>query len=157
MAIEENSAKVGFPPPLVFIGFLLLGLAADRFLALPPLGIPLALRIMLAALAIGGGAALLIAALGGFRRAGTPPEPWREVSAFVASGIYRFTRNPMYLGMAAIHLGLALSFGSLGALVGLLPAIFAIQTQVIAREEAYMARRFGSEYAAYRQRVRRWF
>lgn len=156
MKTDENSAKVGFPPPFVFIGFLLLGLAADRAFALPGLGLSTNLRILLAAAAVGGGAALLIAALGGFRRANTPPEPWREVSALVVSGVYRFTRNPMYLGMAAVHLGLALGLGSIGGLIGLAFAVVAIQTQVIMREEAYMATRFGADYDRYRQQVRRW-
>lgn len=156
MKADENSAKVGFPPPLVYLGFLLLGFAADRLLALPGLGLSQNLRILLAAAAIGIGAALLVAAIGGFRRAGTPPQPWREVSAFVVNGVYHFTRNPMYLGMAAIHLGLALGFGSIGALAALVLAIIAIRTQVIAREEAYMAARFGADYAAYCRQVRRW-
>jgi len=156
MAIDDNSAKVRFPPPFVYIGFLLIGLVIDRLAALSGTGASLTLRLWLAAAAIAPGAALIIAAMGGFSRAKTPPEPWREVTALVTGGIYTFTRNPMYLGMAAIYVGLALAADSLGALTLLPIVLIAIQTQVIAREEAYMAQRFGAAYRDYCIRVRRW-
>lgn len=156
MKIEDNSAKVRFPPPLVYLGLLLLGFVLDRVAGLAGLGLPMTLRLLLAAAAVAPGIALIIAAVGGFRHAGTPPEPWRTVTALVTNGIYRFTRNPMYLGMAAIHLGIALAADSLGGLAGLPFAILAIQTSVIAREERYMTQSFGAAYIDYRKRVRRW-
>jgi protein-S-isoprenylcysteine O-methyltransferase Ste14 len=156
MKTDQNSAQVGFPPPLVYIGFLLIGAVSDRILNLSGLGLPLSLRLWLAAAFAGPGIALILAAMGLFRAAGTPPEPWREVKAFVATGVYRFTRNPMYLGMAGIYLGLALGLNSIAGLLLLPIVIIVIQTQVIAREEAYMTRSFGTPYAEYRERVRRW-
>ena len=156
MKSDDNSAKVTFPPPLVFIGFLLAGLVIDDIAGLDGFGLPLSLRLLLAAAMIGPGIALIFSALGGFRKAGTPPEPWREVTAFVASGVYRFTRNPMYLGMAAISLGLTVALESTAALLLLPIAIIAIRTQVIAREEAYMQQAFGTPYSDYCKRVRRW-
>ena len=156
MKSDDNSAKVTFPPPLVFIGFLLAGLVIDDIAGLDGFGLPLSLRLLLAAAMIGPGIALIFSALGGFRRAGTPPEPWREVTAFVASGVYRFTRNPMYLGMAAISLGLTVALESTAALLLLPIAIIAIRTQVIARKEAYMQQAFGTPYSDYCKRVRRW-
>lgn len=156
MKSDDNSAKVTFPPPLVFIGFLLAGLVIDDIAGLDGFGLPLSLRLLLAAAMIGPGIALIFSALGGFRRAGTPPEPWREVTAFVASGVYRFTRNPMYLGMAAISLGLTVALESTAALLLLPIAIIAIRTQVIAREETYMQQAFGTPYSDYCKRVRRW-
>jgi protein-S-isoprenylcysteine O-methyltransferase Ste14 len=156
MQVEDNSAKVGFPPPFVFIGFLLIGAAVDRFAGLGGFGVPLSLRLLLASAAIGFGLAIGMAALGIFRRAGTPPEPWREVTAIVTTGVYRFTRNPMYLGMASIYLGLALALDSIAVLALLPVVVLVIQTQVIAREEAYMQRTFGEPYTDYCKRVRRW-
>ena len=156
MKADENSAKVSFPPPLVFIGFLLIGTVIDRMAGLTGFGLPLSLQLLLAAAAGGPGIALIVAAVGGFHKAGTPPQPWRKVTAFVSTGVYRFTRNPMYLGMAAIHLGLALTIDSVAALLLLPVAIIAIQTQVLAREEAYMTRTFGMPYSDYCKRVRRW-
>ena len=72
-------------------------------------------------------------------------------------GPFRFTRNPLYLGLALLYLGIALWLGVLWPVV-LLPAlILLVQQVVILREEAYLESRFGEAYRAYRARVRRWF
>ncbi|MFI5210728.1 MAG: methyltransferase family protein, partial [Gemmatimonadales bacterium] len=68
----------------------------------------------------------------------------------------RFSRNPMYVGMTLLYLGIALWANSLWPLL-LLPAVLVVMRRgVIAREEAYLERRFGDEYRSYRARVRRW-
>ncbi len=152
---DEDSAKVTFPPPLIYLGTLLLGLLADWLLGLSlPMSAPLRVAALIILLVAGG--ALLLAAQSHFARAETDVKPWKTSSAVVSRGIYAFTRNPMYLGMALIYLGLAIAFVSLSALV-LLPLLFvAVQTQVIAREERYLEAKFGDEYRAYKARVRRW-
>ena len=99
---------------------------------------------------------LIGAALGLFQLLGTRAEPWKPASALVTIGIYRFTRNPMYLGMAAIYLGAALFAHSLVATLLLVPLLGFMDRIIIPREEAYLARRFGADYAAFRRRVRRW-
>ena len=156
MKTDDNSAKVGFPPPFVYVGILLIGLVVDRMVGFAGIGLPLPLQYLLVAATVGPGIALILLAIFGFRAAGTPAEPWREVTAFVTIGVYRFTRNPMYLGMAGIYTGLALGINSAAALLLLPVAIFAIRTQVIAREEAYMTMTFGTPYIDYCKRVRRW-
>ncbi len=156
MQIDENSAKVRFPPPLGVVGFLLIGIIIDRIAGLSGLWFSSSLRLLLAAAAAGLGIAMILTAVFGFRAAGTPPEPWREVTAFVTSGVYRFTRNPMYLGMAAIYIGLALGISSVAAILLFPVVIIVIRTQVIAREETYMTRAFGDTYIDYCKRVRRW-
>lgn len=154
MTEPSSDSGVRFPPPLIYLGFLLAGLAADRLLGLPSPQIPASW--LFGAVPILAGIALIAAALGIFRRHGTAPEPWRPSSAFVATGIYRWTRNPMYLGMALVHLGLAIGLESLGALALLPVALVIVQIQVIAREERYLDARFGEAYRDYRRRVRRW-
>lgn len=154
--MTDSSAHAGvrFPPPLIYLGLLLAGLAIDRLAALPSIG--LSDPWLFAAGPVVAGIALLAMAAGLFRRHGTALEPWRPSSALVGSGIYRRTRNPMYLGMAFIYLGLALGFESIAALLLLPVALVLIQTQVIAREERYLEARFGDGYRAYKARVRRW-
>jgi protein-S-isoprenylcysteine O-methyltransferase Ste14 len=112
---------------------------------------------LLVAIALGlVGLGLITAALGLFHRRKTRPEPWRPASSLVAAGPYRYTRNPMYLGMTLVGLAVALAFASVpGALLTLLAA-FIVDRAVIRREEAYLRRRFGADYDAYRQQVRRW-
>lgn len=155
MKADDDSAHVTFPPPFVYLGFLLIGLAADRVIG-QPLGLPLLTRGVLAIALIAPGVGLLLAASGLFRRAGTDVKPWKTATALVDSGVYRFTRNPMYLGMALLYAGLAFAFASAGALLLLPVVIGIIQTQVIAREERYLETKFGDVYREYKQRVRRW-
>jgi protein-S-isoprenylcysteine O-methyltransferase Ste14 len=153
--VDSDSAKVIFPPPFIYLGMLLLGLALDRLL-------PWSIKLTDIGRYVGGGllivAALLylFAASGRFRKAGTDVKPWKSTTSIVAVGVYALTRNPMYLGMALLYSGIGLLSSSLGILL-LLPLVLAIiQTQVIAREERYLESKFGDEYRQYKARVRRW-
>jgi protein-S-isoprenylcysteine O-methyltransferase Ste14 len=153
MKVERDSAGVKFPPPLVFLGALLIGLALDG----PRLPFGHNLENMLGWLGIVAGMGIILTALGLFRRAGTNAEPWKTSTSIVTDGVYRWTRNPMYLGMALTYAGIALVCDSLAALILLVPVVFVIQRQVIEAEEAYMEARFGEPYRAYKASVRRWF
>jgi protein-S-isoprenylcysteine O-methyltransferase Ste14 len=96
------------------------------------------------------------AAMLAFRRAETSMIPFKPSTALVVSGPYRFTRNPMYVGMAALYVALAVALGLIWALILLPIVIVAVDRLVIAREEPYLERTFGDEYREYKQRVRRW-
>jgi len=122
---------------------------------------PLGRYTSLPAQFVGGGVIvvgllLLVAANGLFVRAGTDVIPFRTVSSLVTGGVYRYTRNPMYLGMVAVLLGCALTVGVVSAL--LVPAVFAIIIEIrfIRAEEQMLSRLFPEDYPAYCQRVRRW-
>jgi protein-S-isoprenylcysteine O-methyltransferase Ste14 len=109
---------------------------------------------LLAALGVG----VAIAGLAAFRRARTTVNPLKpeEASRLVVSGVYRLTRNPMYLGFLLLLLAWAIFLGNLGAL--LVIAVFVVYMNLfqIAPEERALAARFGAEFDAYRRRVRRW-
>jgi len=79
-----------------------------------------------------------------------------KASKLVISGFYRFTRNPMYVGMFLVLLGAALLFGSLVSLLVLPLFIGAINYLQISNEEKALERLFGEDYLSYKQRVRRW-
>ena len=148
--MTKDNPRVIVPPPLIFAALLVAGLVMDSELASNVI-------VQLAAVAvIATGLALIAAALGLFRRAHTRPEPWQASSALVLTGVYGFTRNPMYLGMAVVCLGVAILLSSLAAALSTFLAVLIIDRAVISREEAYLSRRFGQEYLAYRSRVRRW-
>ena len=152
--VDQDSAQVRFPPPLIVLRMLLLGLAAEPAFGLPRIDVA-ALRPI--GLVVGGlGAAILASGLFGFFRAGNDPEPWKKDTALVTSGLYRFSRNPMYLGMVLVQLGIALFAQSIGGLVSVPLAILLIDRFVIAREEPHLVATFGEEYRAYCARVRRW-
>jgi protein-S-isoprenylcysteine O-methyltransferase Ste14 len=105
---------------------------------------------------IGAGLTLILWAAGLFRRTGTGIVPFSESTALVTNGPYRFTRNPMYLGMATILLGAAAVMGSPTPLFGPIAFIAIITTRFIVPEEAHMERAFGASYLELKRRVRRW-
>lgn len=155
MRPDKDSAKVTFPPPFIYVGTLLLGLLADWLLGL---SLPLSQPVRFAALGVLAVLGLVIGlpANARFTRAGTDVKPWKTTSAIVREGAFRFTRNPMYVGMALLYLGLALGLASAAALVLFPVLVLVIQTQVIAREERYLEGKFGDEYRSYKAAVRRW-
>jgi protein-S-isoprenylcysteine O-methyltransferase Ste14 len=102
------------------------------------------------------GAGLLGTFVQAFGRARTPVDPYTPSQAIVTDGPYRLSRNPGYLGMALAYAGIAVVANAPWALVPLPVAIAVIDRGVIAREERYLERKFGSRYTDYRRRVRRW-
>ena len=132
------------------------GILIDRLFADWSLHLGTRTQIAVAVLMFGAGALLVGAALGLFRRARTRPEPWQPTSALVTNGIYRFTRNPMYLGMAFAYAGASIAFDSPVALLVLPLVVAIIHRYVISREERYLSDKFGEPYKRYTARVRPW-
>jgi protein-S-isoprenylcysteine O-methyltransferase Ste14 len=155
MSDAADSANVIIRPP---IAWALAGLAALALRWLIPL------RFMPAAVPAGwvGGAVFAIAlalaawAIATMTRAGSNVPTNRPTTTIVDAGPYRFTRNPIYLGMFLGLVGLAIAFDSLWFLVALVPFALVIRYGVVAREEAYLERKFGDAYRRYRSGVRRW-
>ncbi len=154
--VEQDKSGVRFPPPLIYAGLFVVGYALHRFLPVRFWAEPAPAQPVIGWGLVAASVLLSASAVWLFRRAGTTPNPWKPTTALVIRGLYRFTRNPMYLGFAALYLGLTLLVNSVWPLV-LFPGVIAlVQTQVIAREEAYLETKFGEEYRAYKARVRRW-
>lgn len=151
---KPDTAGVIAPPPLIFLAGLLAGYGLDFLwpsLSLPnEIGYPLGVLLGLI------GLAAALPALLGFRRAGTSPEPWHPSTALVTEGLYRYTRNPMYVGMGLIYLGITAAFGGAWMFAMLLPTLMTLQYGVILREERYLEAKFGEPYRDYTATVRRW-
>jgi protein-S-isoprenylcysteine O-methyltransferase Ste14 len=150
----NSRGPVGFPPPIVYIAGLLLGWGAEALRPTPNL--PRIAALIGFLIGVGLFAFLDPAATARFKRANTNFIPWKPSTSLVTDGPYRFTRNPMYLGMAVLYVGIALGSGLLWALALLPFVLMAIQIGVIRREEAYLERVFGDQYRDYRAQVRRW-
>jgi protein-S-isoprenylcysteine O-methyltransferase Ste14 len=99
---------------------------------------------------------LTVSSIGRFWRSRTSIVPIRPATTLVIAGPYRFTRNPMYVGLAVLTIALGLFINSWWPTVLLLPVLLMVRWFVIAPEERYLERRFGADYLAYQQRVRRW-
>jgi len=147
----RDSPGVIAPPPLIFVGAIAIGLGLE---ALWPIE-GIAHRRIGAAIFL---AALLLAAwaIVSFRRAGTNVETRKPSTTVVAAGPYRFTRNPIYVGMAGMIIGAGLAVGSAWTILMVVPFLVVIDRGVIAREERYLSAKFAADYGAYRARVRRW-
>jgi protein-S-isoprenylcysteine O-methyltransferase Ste14 len=151
---ERDNAGVVAPPPLIYLGPLVLGLLLKRKFPIPflPLG---ATRVLGWPLLVGG-ASLISWFLFTMRRADTPIDPREPVSNLATDGPFRYTRNPAYLSMAMIYAGVSSLANALSSIL-LLPAVLlVIQRGVIEREERYLERKFGEEYLRYKEQVRRW-
>jgi protein-S-isoprenylcysteine O-methyltransferase Ste14 len=150
-----NTAQVVVRPPLAWGLAVIAGLALDWLVPLPfpPADLPAGwLGAMVFVLAL----ALFAWAIVTITRAGSNVPTYLPTTAIVESGPYRFTRNPIYLGMFLGLIGLAIAFDNLWLLMTLVPFALVIRYGVVAREETYLERKFGDVYRGYRARVRRW-
>jgi protein-S-isoprenylcysteine O-methyltransferase Ste14 len=154
---DTATAGVIARPPLLFLAALLLGFVFDRLLPLP-FAVPRidSVHWIIASSLILSGLALATAGIRNFLRARTPVPTNQPTRALVTTGIHAWTRNPIYLGMFVIYAGIGVAVRSLSILVLTLPLAIVIRYGVVAREEAYLERRFGDTYRGYKARVRRW-
>ena len=139
-------------PPAVTLGAVLAAVVLDW---LWPLGSPpqmawLGGLLILMAFGIAG------AGIRAFKAAKTNVDPRKPSLVLVETGPYQFTRNPMYLGMVALQLGVALTFAVEWALIGAVVVWSILHWGVVLREEAYLTAKFGAPYEAYLRRTRRW-
>jgi protein-S-isoprenylcysteine O-methyltransferase Ste14 len=155
MADTADTANVIVRPPIAWALAVLAGLALNWLVPLPFIAaaVPAAwVGAMVFALAL----ALVAWAIATMTRAGSNVPTSLPTTTIVDTGPYRFTRNPIYFGMVLGLIGLAIAFNGLWLLLTLVPFALVIRYGVIAREEAYLERKFGDVYRRYRSHVRRW-
>lgn len=154
-ALERPFPLLMVPPPLMFGAAFGLSAALQQAVPVGLDPVPALLRhggtILLSA---GILIALTLAASFLMRR--TTLNPFAEPSTFIATGPYRFSRNPMYLGLVIAYVGGILLYGSLWPLLALAAPVAALSRTVVPYEEARMRLRFGDSYDAYCASVRRW-
>jgi len=151
---RPDSPGVHIPPPFFYVAATGGGALLRRYVPLPIGGG--APRVAAAWICVALFAGLLAWSLMWFARQQTTIIPDRPANALVLDGPFRFTRNPLYLAMALLTVGAGLWLNTWWVFILLLPAVALVDRFVIAREEAYLRRRFGAEYEAYMARVRRW-
>ncbi|MEZ9524412.1 methyltransferase family protein [Enterovibrio norvegicus] len=151
-----DSLKLKIPPlvlvviTLVVMKAISVGLPTNATLANLPLLFPILL--------VGFGGAVMVAGVYEFRRKQTTVNPMLKTasSALVSDGVYRFTRNPMYLGMLCILVAAALLWNSAYALLGCVSFVLYMNAFQISPEEDYLTDLFPDSYLEYKTRVRRW-
>jgi protein-S-isoprenylcysteine O-methyltransferase Ste14 len=143
-------------PPLIVLGFLAAAAVLEAVVPFPVMAAHAFPRYLAGAALAAAGFVMIGMGTRRFQAAGTNIPPNLPTTALVVEGIYRLTRNPLYLGLTLIYLGLGVAAGSFWAIGLVVPLLWVINTGVIAREEHYLERKFGDEYRAYKARVRRW-
>ena len=156
-AEDKDGADVRFPPPLLPLATVLAGVLLERWFPVGAFELPAPGRYGF------GGAfiAICILVLGLwpvvlFRRSGQSELPWRPTPSILEYGPYRYTRNPMYLMMVLVCLGIAIVLSNAWIVLLTPVCAWALYRFAISPEETYLERKFGEPYRDYKRRVRRW-
>ena len=152
--MPDDFQKPFAPPPTIFGVALMVGLGFDFMYPLPT--IPLWLQLGSGLAAVTAGILCIRSSMLSIDRAGTTYDPYAASTALVTAGIYQHTRNPGYLGLAVIQLGLALMIDSPWIAMTTVIAVIVTSQFVIKLEEEKLIRTFGQEYQDYLDKVRRW-
>jgi len=105
---------------------------------------------------LAAGLVLNIRADSHFKSAETTVKPFQESNALVTSGVFKFSRNPMYVGMALALAGIAILLGTLSPWPIVVIFVVVLDQVFIRKEEVMLSKTFGEDFEQYRQRVRRW-
>jgi protein-S-isoprenylcysteine O-methyltransferase Ste14 len=152
--VEQDNAGVVARPPLIYLGALALGLGLHAASPVPAL--PGTVARALGVVLIAGAVAIAAPAFRAMARARTSFRTERPTTAIVTDGPFRYTRNPIYVALTLLYLGIGMLLNALWVLLLIVPVVGLMRLGVIAREERYLERKFGDEYLRYKARVRRW-
>jgi protein-S-isoprenylcysteine O-methyltransferase Ste14 len=155
---DRDTAGVIAPPPLLALAAIVLGLALDWLLPAYVLTVLLSreTRAVIGVLLIAAAAGLGIPAILAFRAANTHVEPWKPSSAVVTEGVFRWLRNPMYVGIILFVAGLAIMLASDWMLVMTIVLVLVLHFGMVKREERYLEAKFGDTYRRYKEAVPRY-
>jgi len=151
---QQTPTPPRFYPPVLFLASLVLMgalhylLPLVRWLDWPWRGV--------GAVPLAGGLLMGLWAVGHFRRRDTTIIPFEQSSSLILEGPYRLSRNPIYLSMVLVLLGVWLLLGSLSPALVVLLFVWWISTRFIVKEEQYLETQFGRNYLEYKENVRRW-
>ena len=154
MSDGNDVPNVKIIPPLVYLAGIVIGFLATIWM--PTKVVPNSVAWTVGGMLIFCGAVLTGSAVLKFKNVGTTVRPDRAARTLVIAGPYKISRNPMYLGLALVYLGIAIAGQSVWALILLPVVLTVIQRRAIEPEEAFLERRFGANYISYKEKVRRW-
>ncbi len=151
---EEDRPKVVALPPLIYLAFLLMGFAMDYFR--PVTVVPASVQYIAGFSVIALAGVIVVSAVLQFRRASTSFSTFAPATQLVTRGPYRLSRNPSYVALSLLYVGIGVAADNLWIVAGLVPILIVMHYGVIVREEQYLEREFGEEYLQYKASVRRW-
>ena len=151
---STDNANVIAPAPVLYGSAFVAGLAVEY--VAPTHLLPFPISAWLAAAFIAIAVAIVVSAFQALAQANTAFDARKATTKIVTTGAFRISRNPTYLSLALLLIGIAFAMSSLWVLASVIPAVAATQWGVILREERYLKAKFGEEYSSYASRVRRW-
>lgn len=151
---NADHASVKIHPPILTLIFIAIAYVANWSVPIP-FAVSSILRLIGFALVAVGFLFGVVAFLA-FRKVRTTLDPHGKVSAIVTDGIYRFTRNPIYLGFLLMLIGFPLNSGSYWGILLAPIFVMSMNSLVIEKEEAYLEKKFKDVYTSYKSHVRRW-
>ncbi|MDH3759615.1 MAG: isoprenylcysteine carboxylmethyltransferase family protein [Gammaproteobacteria bacterium] len=153
-AEDKRGPGLKFPPPLLAAGAIGCIWLADRLKPLPI--VEGASLWMIGAAIIALALVIMLVALLHFFEAKTQVEPWHPTTEIISKGVYRFSRNPIYLGFCIATIGAGLILNSWWMIASVVVLKSLLERLVIHREEIYLENKFGDRYLEYKTQVRRW-
>ena len=151
---EQQTPGIRLIPPLVYAVSLLIGLGIEQLL--PLVSIPWTWRTGPAVILIAVAGLLIAPTVMRYRHADTPFDVRKPATTLITDGPYRFSRNPGYLSLTLLYLGLGVLFSSAWVCVLVVPMLLIMNVAVVRKEEQHLESQFGEEYLRYKTAVRRW-
>jgi protein-S-isoprenylcysteine O-methyltransferase Ste14 len=152
--LSNDNAGVVAPAPVLYGIAFAIGFAAEKIAPSQLLPLPASVWLGLAFIAVA--IAMVVSAFNALAQAHTAFDARKPTNTIVTTGAFRFSRNPTYLSLTLLLIGIAFAISSLWVLVSVIPAVLATQWGVILREEGYLKEKFGDGYIRYASKVRRW-
>jgi protein-S-isoprenylcysteine O-methyltransferase Ste14 len=153
---RQGGARVQFPPPFVFLGFLLVGVLVDSVILRLRFPLPRSITLAAGGLLVVAAVALFASALRLFRATGQHPRPWLPTPSLIIEGPYRFSRNPIYLAMTLAQIGVGFLLNDVWVVALSAASLTAVHFIAVRPEEAYLIDRFGESYRNYMASIRRY-
>ncbi len=154
MNSETHIGLGRLPPPVFYLAALLTGIVLNSLWAMSPL--PGSWRYILGSLLIGVSGLLITGVLRRFRRAGTTFDVRKAASVLITDGPYRFSRNPAYVSLTLLYLGVGIILNNGWILLLVVPILLVMELWVVRKEERHLETTFGEDYLRYKASVRRW-
>ncbi|MFV2057557.1 MAG: isoprenylcysteine carboxylmethyltransferase family protein [Thiohalomonadales bacterium] len=154
--VTINHPQIKIIPPILFAAYVGLGLLANSLFPYSAIGSGMTWLSVVAELMMLEAAIIIMMAMRSFRKSATPVATWKPAVSLLTTGIFRFSRNPIYLGMLLAYIGLALLLVNIWLLLLTIPLYLQLLQGVILKEEYYLAQTFAKDYLDYKTRVNRW-
>ncbi len=145
---------IRLPPPVIYLAALITGIVLNSLWVVSPL--PGSWRYILGSLLIGVSGLLITPVLRRFRRAGTTFDVRKAASVLITDGPYRFSRNPSYVSLTLLYLGVGIILNNGWILLFVVPVLLVMDLWVVRKEERHLETEFGEDYLRYKAAVRRW-